>query len=1743
MGIAIDLWRIRIGCFSPRINRGASSNKHFFPVFATKKTACILLSASIRLLKVCLCFSLLLLLCGDVEVNPGPLSQNMKSIFPILGSFHQGDEKFSPFSRGRQCIASCIVFLIKLQSKPFESHKWKSGDVDEVLLEGDFLYRFTKQISSCSKDFLELCELPPFIKLNDIFFHWKVKNTYSGSISKNFIGEHPLVRLDIALAMGLSREYTFCIFVCKGTAVAISYQSGFFIVFDSHARDNHGLCCVNGTSVIILKETLGELCAHLRKSVRCDADKEIEQYDLHVINIIKTSEHSIKYNLKASELHICQISNNSDFESTVSVESFASKSVNTSKIQLIDLPFLNLDPKNQNAVNQKKRKRTGESFQKAKLFKKCENYSNDHIKSKFHSLVSRGPEYVCVSCNQVFFQHSVEEFKLTNNRNPFPDHLINKCIVRSKSVDDKEWICNQCKKYLKSGKIPPCSVGNGFRFPDIPPELKNLTKLEERLIAPRIPFMQIKEMPRGGQLAMHGNVVNVPADVNKTVKVLPRNMDASETIPLKLKRSVSFRNHIAFEQVRPERILEATKWLISNSKLFRNEGISLNAEWNVINEEKLLEENEILKSFRDSVSNTENDNNGIIDGDEWSEDEGTVLRPSGNFDTVMQPADYREYNRILSVAPAEGNTPLGMFQDFNAEFLSFPAIYCGETRQNNNLRATAVHYSTICKWELRNFDRRVAKNVTNIFFKLKKLQIKQISDKVSLAMRKCKLKGKKITVNEVLCEESIDKIIRHDEGYRVLRTLRGSPPYWERTKKDIFAMIRQLGIPTWFCSFSAAETKWKPLLRVLAKLTKNMNYTDSDILKMTWFEKNELIKADPVTCARYFDYRFQMFMNSVLKHDTSPIGKIKDFFIRVEFQQRGSPHVHILFWIDGAPSLGKNTDNDMVTFIDKFITCKRNSRLAEVINYQTHRHARTCRKKGQSVCRFGFPLPPLDKTMILHGFDENKPINEVSEAKKNFVKVSEVLDSLKSGDGCETTLEAFLKSLKMSYDDYLLALRSNIKPGQKKVFLKRNLSEIRINNYNEILIECWEANMDIQFILDPYACAAYIVSYISKGQRGMSNLLSNACREAKESEHDMRQQVRKVGNTFLTHVEVGAQEACYLVLQMPLRRSSRDVVFVDTNAEEDRVVLMKPMSILKELPKNSTSIESDSNIKRYKRRPYTMNKYCLADFVALFNIHYPKKGSKNEQNLQSSTESEDLPESHYELDAEDDPKSFEINENDLTEEHVFKDGSIMRKRNNAKVLYSVGFNKNDDKENFYREQIMLYLPWRNYSDILGGYITYEARYNDNSEEIEVKRKNYVCALTENIAQLKKEVLSSEDEPTVTESQHQDECDLERGSNLSKEFECFNPGINNGNNDYDLALDLNIGRKQIDFQDDHVSIEMPDAEFRSMVQTLNVKQKEFFYHVLNWIKTEQNPLYCFLSGGAGVGKSVLLRALHQALIKYLNHKPGENPDEVKVLICAPTGKAAFNVGGCTIHSAFNIPADQGFHFKPLDMQQLSTYQTKFRCLKVLFIDEISMVGKKMFNFINQRLQEIMGCLEPFGGVSVIAFGDLFQLKPVMDQWIFSSQCSCENIASLGPNLWVDHFQIFELEQIMRQRDDVKFAEILNRLREGNQDEEDIKTLKEQILQNESNITRNLPHLFTRRCDVQQYNKEIFSHINESNKTIVEAFDSVSGDLPSSMCEKVLSKLPDDASKTKGLTKFLCLGEAMPAEICINIDVVV
>ena len=563
------------------------------------------------------------------------------------------------------------------------------------------------------------------------------------------------------------------------------------------------------------------------------------------------------------------------------------------------------------------------------------NQTNVSLSIKqFHKNITVGPEYICTCCDQLWYKCSVR--KCNHTLYPScPKDILNLSLSGVKSVNDTEWICSTCHSNLQSGRMPSCAKVNSMCFPELPKPLKNLSPLEERLISPRIPFMQVRELPSRGQLSNHGNVVNVPSDVSSTVNILPRTMDESATIPIKLKRRLSYKHHYQFQNVRPSKVLEAATFLVESSEIFQNEGIQVagnydestlntDREWSEFLGKSTLEtskqmSNDLNLNNNDAnveVTATEDDNDT---DDEWCEQ---TEKPSGVMDTLLQQPDMsQDADKIISFAPGEGNRPIGVFMDNDAEYLSFPTIYCGKRRADNSERKAPVHYSTICKWELRSRDRRVAQSVPNIFFKLKKLQIKQIQGSASLSLRKCKTKGKTYTAGDLKSENSVNKLINLDEGFSVLRNLRGSPPYFERCKKDLFAMIRQLGKPTWFCSFSAAETRWNHLIKILGRLIDNKEYTDEDIKNMSWKQKSELIQKDPVTCARNFEHMVQLFIHTFLKSSSHPIGEIVDFFYRVEFQQRGSPHIHGLFWIKDAPEFGKDTEEDITKFVDTYVSC------------------------------------------------------------------------------------------------------------------------------------------------------------------------------------------------------------------------------------------------------------------------------------------------------------------------------------------------------------------------------------------------------------------------------------------------------------------------------------------------------------------------------------------------------------------------------------------------------------------------------------------------------------------------------------------------------------------------------------------------------------------------------------------------------------------------------------------------------
>ena len=98
--------------------------------------------------------------------------------------------------------------------------------------------------------------------------------------------------------------------------------------------------------------------------------------------------------------------------------------------------------------------------------------------------------------------------------------------------------------------------------------------------------------------------------------------------------------------------------------------------------------------------------------------------------------------------------------------------------------------------------------------------------------------------------------------------------------------------------------------------------------------------------------------------------------------------------------------------------------------------------------------------------------------------------------------DQILNQLNISYETYILALRSTIK--KKRIFLKQTLKEIFINNYMTQLVHIWKANHDIQYVLNPYSCVMYICDYLMKNNKGMSKLLENAAKEARKGNMDFK---------------------------------------------------------------------------------------------------------------------------------------------------------------------------------------------------------------------------------------------------------------------------------------------------------------------------------------------------------------------------------------------------------------------------------------------------------------------------------------------------------------------------------------------------------------------------------------------------------------------------------------------------------------
>jgi len=259
-------------------------------------------------------------------------------------------------------------------------------------------------------------------------------------------------------------------------------------------------------------------------------------------------------------------------------------------------------------------------------------------------------------------------------------------------------------------------------------------------------------------------------------------------------------------------------------------------------------------------------------------------------------------------------------------------------------------------------------------------------------------------------------------------------------------------------------------------------------------------------------------------------------------------------------------------------------------------------------------------------------------------------------------------------------------------------------------------------------------------------------------------------------------------------------------------------------------------------------------------------------------------------------------------------------------------------------------------------------------------------------------------------------------------------------------------------------------------------------IIDLLSEDSEQQFIFLTGAAGTGKTTLLERVKNQL-------------SLKKMVVAPTGIAALNIGGTTINSAFRI----GFDTIPVITKSKDPRFAKLlRNLELLIIDEVSMVRAPMLDAISQSLQIHRNSEEPFGGVHVLACGDLFQLPPIIkeseERVIYEKYNS---VYFFDAHSFKDMAKInyFELTESFRQEEDQRFCELLNNIRIG----QDLESTINQINSNCFDPTLESDFFMTltsRKKRAEELNEYKLSHIEGEEELIKskESGDLNENDLP-------------------------------------------
>ena len=822
---------------------------------------------------------------------------------------------------------------------------------------------------------------------------------------------------------------------------------------------------------------------------------------------------------------------------------------------------------------------------------------------------------------------------------------------------------------------------------------------------------------------------------------------------------------------------------------------------------------------------------------------------------------------------------------------------------------------------LLNKDARFSQNSEYIFAFQYATEIQQLQGAMNMALKWQTTEGQRVNAGDLRSFEKVNQMIWKDIAYKFMKQIHGTPAYWQQQLMDTLAMLRTFGTPTWFLSLSPAEFLWAEMTQAVGK-KMFINWTEEDVMRMDWQTKAAHFRNNPLPVDQMFHNRLESFFSDFLLSDAHPLGDISEHVEKIEFQARGSPHAHCLIWVKDAPKVDEHSDEEVCQFVDQYIHGKipcdseENTDIHGLVKkLQGHAHSPYCRPHINARCRFNFPRPPTTKTIIARNKNDSYDSGIDEKMRRHIMQL--VHERIEENGGA--TLKEILESEQISQELYLDCLRSSSHRGTN-IILEWDVTDTKTNNYNADCLKLWRANMDIQYVADPYACIMYVLSYVMKCENGMSEILKRTAKEFKDE--TVRKQMGKVLSTFANKREVSIHEAIHRVTSLWLFRKSRTVVHINNAPKEERHRMPKNHNELIELEDDDEDVFKPSVHEQYAVRPDELEEMCLASFVAKYDLAPRDASGKNVIYLK-------------------DPKLGKI-----------------RKRSRDAVIRTHRFS--EDTFKYYYSKLLLFLPWRSEEELLGAYESYQDHYNDvvrtveenavsfnmNSREIDEALEEY----QNNPPKVSEWLEAGCGREDITEQDFSEEGNGGGGGGSS------NGAVEEENSESILSLKYRIeGRKET----------ISNEEYCIMMRSLNKEQREIVTFNRIWMKEsvckmnrgeDPDSYHIFLSGPGGTGKSHVIKMIYRDNVKFFRRffvgKPSEfggvesSTEDVIALLCAYTGTAAFNINGMTLHSAFQL------HSKNISDERKTTMRTRLQHLQHITIDEVSMVETRHFNQVNQ-----------------------------------------------------------------------------------------------------------------------------------------------------------------------------------------------